>query len=198
MDGRVILDYQSHQENNYGLATVLYSQSGVVEKKKKKGRSIDDDMDYLPLPSRYRDPDFNKPSSIHITEEEKRALKNMKCHQNNEEYQMSNDEALLCPARIRGFALSEKRWAFFLIDKIEDIQWSESAFDQLEVDQDTKLQLLAVVETHYTETRVNYLIAGKGAGLTILLYGPPGTGKTLTAGMQCSCVIPCIVNTSCD
>jgi hypothetical protein len=143
-------------------------------------------MPDLLTPARYSYPGSSKQSSTHITEEEKRALKNMKCHPNNDEYQMSNDEALLCPARIRGFALSEKRWAFFLVDKVEDIQWSESAFDQLEVDEATKLHLLAVVETHYTERSVSYMIASKGAGLTILLHGPPGTGKTLTAGMQCS------------
>ena len=157
---------------------MLYSYNGIIEN--KKVNSDQESIDYL-YRRRYDLEEDREPSDC-ITEEEKRALKNMKCHANNEEYNMSNDEALLCPARIRGFALSEKRWAFFLVGKVEDIGWSDSAFDEVEVDEAVKFQLLAVVKTHYTQKNLGTIVASKGVGLVVLLHGPPGTGKTLTAG----------------
>jgi len=118
-----------------------------------------------------------------VTEEHKRALNDMKCYQNSAEYEMSDYQALLCPARIRGFSLIEKQWGFFLIDKVQDIEWSESVFEKLELDLSTKKVVQALVKTHYTG-KFDDMIAGKGKGLVVLLHGPPGTGKTLTAGMM--------------
>lgn len=172
VNGRVFLDYVSHQENNYALATILYNHNGHGERRRtdSSGRSS-----------------FDFYSFSHVKEtigdEERHALSNMKCYPNNNEYQMTNDEALLCPARIRGFALSEKRWAFFLVEKVNDIIWSKSVFDDLEINESLKEQLLAVVENHYGGRGISSFIASKGRGLAILLHGPPGTGKTLTAGM---------------
>ena len=116
-----------------------------------------------------------------MTEDQMRALNDMKCYQNTAEYDMSDYQALLCPARIRGFSLIEKQWGFFLVDKVRDIKWSESVFEKLEMDSSIKSKVQALVETHYTDT-FDDMIAGKGKGLVVLLHGPPGTGKTLTAG----------------
>lgn len=106
----------------------------------------------------------------------------MKCYANTPEYEMTDYQALLCPAKIRGFALGEKRWAFFLVDEVKDINWSDIAFTQLEIDPDTKSKIQALVECHYTENNLGDFIAKKGKGLVLLLHGRPGTGKTLTAG----------------
>jgi hypothetical protein len=153
------------------LATVLYGHNGLVGKRRRNSSGRRSSFDsYSPVRETFSD-------------EERRALSKMTCHPNNDEYQMSSDEALLCPARIRGFALSEKKWAFFLVEKVKDIPWSESAFDDLEIDDLLKEQLLAVVESHYNGEDISSFIAKKGRGLAILLHGPPGTGKTLTAGM---------------
>jgi ATP-dependent 26S proteasome regulatory subunit len=96
---------------------------------------------------------------------------------------MTDEQALLSPARIRGFALNEKIWCFFLVDKVKSIEWSEQAFEKLSLEEQTKGALKALVETHKDMTEeYDHDIAGKGKGLIFLLYGPPGSGKTLTAG----------------
>jgi hypothetical protein len=108
----------------------------------------------------------------------------MKCYPNTEDYEVTDYQALLCPARILGFALGEKRWAFFLLDEVNEINWSETAFDQLELDQGAKDKVQALVESHYNNNNIGDFVAKKGKGLVLLLHDSPGTGKTLTAGMK--------------
>lgn len=73
----------------------------------------------------------------------------MKTHENNKEYDMTDTEALLSPARIRGFAFIEKLWAFFLIENIAEIGWSESAFEELELEHTTNKTLQSLFRDHY-------------------------------------------------
>jgi hypothetical protein len=120
-----------------------------------------------------------------MTEEDLSILNKMRCHANNNDYKMADHEALLCPAHIRGFALTEKRWAFFLVDKVEDILWSEHAFQRLELDPLMKENIKALVESHSIDQQSEGQISRKGKGLVVVLHGPPGTGKTLTAGKEC-------------
>jgi hypothetical protein len=112
---------------------------------------------------------------------QQRVLNDMKCYPNTEDYQLSDYQALLCPARVRGFALTEKQWGFFLVDNVRGIVWSESVFQRLELEPLVKKKVRALVEIHYSNN-FDDGIAGKGKGLVFLLHGPPGTGKTLTAG----------------
>lgn len=107
----------------------------------------------------------------------------MKSHENNEDYEITDTQALLAPARIRGFTLTEKLWAFFLVDNVCEVQWSENAFDDLELEYSVKKTVQSLVKNHYQGKRETNLISRKGKGLVILLYGPTGTGKTFTAGM---------------
>lgn len=101
---------------------------------------------------------------------------------------MTEEQALLSPARIRGFSLAEKIWCFFLVKKIEPIQWSETAYEKLSLAEQMKDTIRALVETHKDLTaEFDDLIVRKGKGLIFLLYGPPGSGKTLTAG---TCTVP--------
>ena len=114
-------------------------------------------------------------------------------------YEISDEQALLCPARVRGYSFLGKIWAFFLVDEVKEIDWHADAFDSLELDPRMKSAILAMVSTHRhndnfevsqilkTMTRdlseyVQDIIPGKGKGLVFLLYGRPGLGKTLTAG----------------
>jgi hypothetical protein len=119
-----------------------------------------------------------------MTEEDLSILNKMRCHANNDDYKMTDYEALLCPAHIRGFALTEKRWAFFLVDEVEDILWSEHAFQKLELDTLIKENIKALVESHSIGQQSDGQISRKGKGLVVVLHGPPGTGKTLTAGKE--------------
>lgn len=119
-----------------------------------------------------------------FTQTENEFLNSMKTYENNAEYEMTDTEALLSPARIRGFAFSEKLWAFFLVEKIVDFEWSGSAFEELELEHSTKSTILSLVRNHYNCTPERSLLLRKGKGLVMLLYGPTGTGKTSTAGKQ--------------
>jgi len=97
---------------------------------------------------------------------------------------MTDDQALICPARIRGFCLAEKVWSLFLVEKIKPVEWQEGAFGKLELDSSIKTIIRALVSTH-GQGKENFddVVSGKGKGLIFLLSGRPGLGKTLTAGM---------------
>lgn len=107
-------------------------------------------------------------------------------HLNNDSYIMTDAQALLTPARVRGFSLVEKVWAFFLVDEVKEIKWAENSFATLELDETFKKTINALVHVHGDPSRAyeqfDDVIAGKGKGLIFLLTGPPGLGKTLTAG----------------
>jgi hypothetical protein len=101
-------------------------------------------------------------------------------------YVMSDDQAVLCPGKVRGFSLTDKKWAFFLVENTTDIQWIENPMERLEIDRSSKKVINALVTAHERrhssmENRFQDIIPGKGLGLAFLFAGAPGLGKTLTA-----------------
>lgn len=107
-------------------------------------------------------------------------------HLNNDSYIMTETQALLAPARVRGFSLTDKVWAFFLVHEVKEIKWAENSFEALRLEEKFKNTIYALVHVHSKRSRQHEqfddVIAGKGKGLIFLLTGPPGLGKTLTAG----------------
>jgi hypothetical protein len=102
------------------------------------------------------------------------------------------------PPRLLGYALKEKVWGQFLVEKLTlikpnvDKEKSGPFWTELELEEDAKRHLMAFVQHHRASgTRKAGIddaggnafdvIEGKGQGLVILLHGPPGVGKTLTA-----------------
>jgi hypothetical protein len=104
------------------------------------------------------------------------------------------------PPRLLGYALKEKVWGQFLVDKLEPISStvdkdkSGPFWTELELEQEAKRHLMAFVQHHRAsglrktgpgdasvDAKAFDIIEGKGQGLVILLHGPPGVGKTLTA-----------------
>jgi hypothetical protein len=91
-------------------------------------------------------------------------------------------EFLLClPATIEAFNMQEKKWLKVPIDLLKDVSWNTDAFEFLAVDKKTKVLLKALVTNKIEADQSTDVVAGKGAGLIVLLHGGPGTGKTLTA-----------------
>ena len=132
---------------------------------------------------------LNEPSSRQGPEK-RCILNNVRCHEDNEDYQMTDEEAWLCPARTRGFSLSSKIWAFFLVEHVKIVEFNEAAFSFLEIDCRTKDTIRALVMMHNSPVSdFDDLVVGKGKGVILSLEGPPGSGKTLTAGTRKQCSI---------
>ncbi|EEU39866.1 uncharacterized protein NECHADRAFT_39197 [Fusarium vanettenii 77-13-4] len=88
----------------------------------------------------------------------------------------------LCTHVVRGFCLKAKDWGYLDINLIEDIVWSNTAFDQLVLPHDYKRIIRAFVHAQISGLdNFDDVIKGKGRGIIMLLSGEPGTGKTLTS-----------------
>ncbi|KAG8526543.1 uncharacterized protein KY384_008744 [Bacidia gigantensis] len=98
-------------------------------------------------------------------------------------YTFTDTDYLIASPVTLGFSFSEKLWLEFAVSGISDIQWNDSAFDNLILPDDQKTIVKALVESHEYEgnNNIDDVIQGKGRGLVAVLHGPPGTGKTLTA-----------------
>ncbi|KAJ2989127.1 hypothetical protein NUW58_g3627 [Xylaria curta] len=101
---------------------------------------------------------------------------------------MSDQNILMLPPRILGYATREKMWAQFSVDSAEEPAGKnpENFEKNLQLDQTYKDLIEALVESHQvnqaTATKqVKDFVDDKGRGLVLLLHGPPGVGKTLTA-----------------
>ena len=94
-------------------------------------------------------------------------------------------EMLIASPLISGFAFSKKLWLELTVSGIQDMHWSESAFESLVLPDDQKSVIKALLQSHDLTSRsrqtVDDFITGKGRGLVMLSHGPPGVGKTLTA-----------------
>lgn len=95
---------------------------------------------------------------------------------------LTDEQAMLTNATVRGYSFTNKRFLEFFVDKLEPIQWNTSCFDGLVLDPDIKRTVQALVSNH-TRERPGFddIVKGKGQGLVCVLHGPPGVGKTLTA-----------------
>ena len=114
----------------------------------------------------------------------------------------SEDETrlLFLPPRLLGFALKDKVWGQFLVDKLTRISFPDTReqtdlfWGELQLEEESKELLMAFVKYHEApslrksgqesggiDAKAFDVIEGKGQGLAILLHGPPGVGKTLTA-----------------
>ncbi|KAJ4365558.1 hypothetical protein N0V83_008177 [Neocucurbitaria cava] len=96
--------------------------------------------------------------------------------------ELSEEHLLLCDDRIPGFSLTTKVWGFFEVNKIEDVEFKDTAFEKLVLAQEKKDMIEALVRAGQgSATYFDDMIKGKGKGIIFLLHGPPGVGKTFTA-----------------
>jgi hypothetical protein len=98
--------------------------------------------------------------------------------------EMTDEEYMICADAVAGYSFDEKKWGWFNIVRIRDIQFDRNAFSSLILDEDQKKTILSLISSYGEDDAMTFddIIRGKGQGLVILLHGEPGTGKTLTAG----------------
>ena len=99
-----------------------------------------------------------------------------------------NENFLVFPPRVLGYATREKVWGQFNLKLIkEPFEKQPDKFnDNLQLDPKYKRLIKALVQSHELSnttmgTHVEDVVEEKGKGLVLLLHGPPGVGKTLTA-----------------
>lgn len=103
--------------------------------------------------------------------------------ENGEHLNLSEKDLLICHHTMPGLALSNKRWCYFEIDNIKEIQYNSDAFETLVLPREQKETILSLIRVHANKRLVfDDIIQGKGKGMIFLLHGVPGVGKTLTAG----------------
>ncbi|GAB1319609.1 Transitional endoplasmic reticulum ATPase 1 [Madurella fahalii] len=100
----------------------------------------------------------------------------------------ADDNYLIFPPRILGYATREKVWGQFSLDFVSDRaeKQPDKFNDNLQLDAKYKRLIKALVQSHELNTtergkQVEDVVQDKGKGLVLLLHGPPGVGKTLTA-----------------
>jgi hypothetical protein len=111
----------------------------------------------------------------------------------------SAPERMYSPATVYGFSFRLKLWGSFSVCGLSEIEFNESAFEKLVMDEETKDLTDRMVCQNVKQRRHHQpgmddskftdelssgrldLMDAKGEGCIILCYGPPGTGKTLTA-----------------
>ena len=103
--------------------------------------------------------------------------------------ELLDEDYLVCPAAVLGYALRSRKWVSLNVTLVEDIKDHGTGFDSLVLPEGHKETLLALVQqirgrNLVKESRLERqhmdLIRGKGKGLIILLHGEPGVGKTST------------------
>jgi hypothetical protein len=100
--------------------------------------------------------------------------------------EFEEDQLLICPPRVRGYALAQKLWVFMDVQHVKTIEKlkSEEAFNEKLVlptpdAEETKKLIRALVEHHTARFekksavpgKLRDFVEGKGQGLFILLYG---------------------------
>ncbi|KAH6718164.1 P-loop containing nucleoside triphosphate hydrolase protein [Leptodontidium sp. MPI-SDFR-AT-0119] len=93
---------------------------------------------------------------------------------------ISIDDFMICDFQVPGFSLFDKKWCFFAVDFIRDVEFNDIAFQQLLLPKNHKELVHALVKNHGSD-EFDDLIKGKGKGLVFVLHGAPGVGKTFTA-----------------
>ncbi|KAF1956039.1 P-loop containing nucleoside triphosphate hydrolase protein [Byssothecium circinans] len=105
---------------------------------------------------------------------------------------MTPEQHMLCPPRVLGYALKQKKWAQLLVSKLQPPDKADASTfqEKLQLDDELKELVQKSVQAHERGKERDWkgrplalqdFAPDKGKGLIIMLYGYPGVGKTLTA-----------------
>lgn len=170
MSGRVILDYNSFIQAFSALSMPLHSEN-VSTSEDRSDDVISPDGTAEAASSSWRlSSKFTIPQNGIWS-----------CH-DQETFELTPAQALLCPGLSVGYSLQQKEWGYFDVDLLDDVEWAEEPVRRLEIPELHKDVLMDLIMEHNTKPVDTSVAAGKGEGLLFLLSGPPGCGKTLTAG----------------
>jgi len=165
MPGRVILDYSAFVDAFPELRSPLYNKKHRIDEKSAHVIGPDMPADAWKISSRISLPRGDL----------------WKCF-DEQGYNCTAAQALLCSAFSPGYSLVNKQWAYFDIDLLKPIEWPLNPLRELEISHEWKLLLKDIILEHFSKPESDGVISEKGEGRIFLLYGPPGCGKTLTAG----------------
>jgi hypothetical protein len=100
ISGRVMVDYTNHRQRNYLLATKLYTQVEPLVLTASNREELNPEVPFCSQDRRelFRDGVL---------------LNAMVTYANTDLYDVTDLQAVLSPARVRGFSFVEKRWSFF-------------------------------------------------------------------------------------
>ncbi|RAK96589.1 uncharacterized protein BO80DRAFT_429008 [Aspergillus ibericus CBS 121593] len=112
-------------------------------------------------------------------------------HGRQGQYRLNNEDIYLLPRRLFAYSLQDRRFVAVDVDNLNLIEYGESRFESLIINQGHEKMLRALIQSHFSRKEI-YNLAGnhmttqdivhnKGRGLIILLHGVPGVGKTSTA-----------------
>ncbi|KAF7532750.1 hypothetical protein G7054_g7709 [Neopestalotiopsis clavispora] len=105
-----------------------------------------------------------------------------KVHRRLSREDLTEEQLLIVSPVALGFNFGSKRWGALPISEINRIDWNDSAFESLVLEDKPKTLIHSLIKQHQPKSEnFDDVIVGKGKGLIFLFSGPPGTGKTLTA-----------------
>jgi hypothetical protein len=93
---------------------------------------------------------------------------------------LTDEQALVCPATASGFAFQSKVWAKFTVKALEPISWQVGMWKNVNMDEDRKQHIWTLTSNH--DWAQNVRADRKDLGLKYLLHGRSGSGKSLTVG----------------
>ncbi|KAB8261540.1 hypothetical protein BDV32DRAFT_148499 [Aspergillus pseudonomiae] len=115
-------------------------------------------------------------------EEHQAAFESVKSNGKEMGSMVDGDFAICCPT-VRCFSFNDKLFLECAVGDLRRVEWSQVAFDRLQLPEDKRRILLSVITSRLCnngEVVFDDFIKGKGRGLNVLLYGVPGVGKTFT------------------
>jgi len=168
--GRIVIDTNGWNRFNPGSAVSvrpLHAKENVVTNDDSEDEG-DDDFD-----EGYDIDDSGMPSDGQFEDEAESVERRRP---------LTDDQKMMCTPLIRGYALKDKIWLNFFVNAVQDITFSEKAFESLVLPKNQKELILGFTSTQQSyRSQFDDVIEGKGRGIILLLCGPPGVGKTLTA-----------------
>ncbi|KAI1856392.1 hypothetical protein JX265_011639 [Neoarthrinium moseri] len=124
--------------------------------------------------------------------EEKQLLDSDLFAKPQKEPNFDDENLLLLPRRLFGYALRERKFFQVDVQYLRKIKTDSDSFESLKINPGHIRIVKSVVSSHFQRKEMESipgfldimdqdLIRGKGRGLVILLHGAPGVGKTATA-----------------